>query len=66
MKVLFLQVLDTSIFASILIALTILSNKKFLTKYTHKFNYFLSLVIIIRMLFIAKIEINIIYSFIYF
>lgn len=59
MKVLFLQVLDTSIFASILIALTILSNKKFLTKYTHKFNYFLSLVIIIRMLFIAKIEINI-------
>ena len=59
MKELFLQVLDTSIFASLLIGIIIFSSNRFLIKYTHRFSYLLSLVIIVRMLFITKIEINI-------
>lgn len=59
MKELFLQVLDTSIFASLLIGIIIFSSNRFLIKYTHRFSYLLSLVIIVRMLFVTKIEINI-------
>ena len=58
-KELFLQVLNTSILSSILIFLIMITNKKILTKYSHTFNYFLSVIVIFRMLFIAKIEINI-------
>lgn len=58
MKELFLQVLYTSVLGSILISIIMITNNKLLTKYSYTLNYFLSIVVIIRMLFIAKIEIN--------
>lgn len=59
MKELFWEVLYTSILGSILISIIMITNNKFLTKYSYTLNYFLSVVVIIRMLFITKIEINI-------
>lgn len=59
MKELFLQVIDTSILASILIWIIMFSSNRLLRKYTHRFNYLLLLVIVVRMLFVTKIEINI-------
>lgn len=58
MKELFLQVLYTSVLGSILISIIMITNNKLLTKYSYTLNYFLSIIVIIRMLFIAKIEIN--------
>lgn len=58
MKELFWQVLYTSVLGSILISIIMITNNKLLTKYSYTLNYFLSIVVIIRMLFIAKIEIN--------
>lgn len=58
MKELFLQVLYTSVLGSILISIIMITNNKLLKKYSYTLNYFLSIVVIIRMLFIAKIEIN--------
>lgn len=59
MKELFGEVLYTSVLGSILISIIMITNNKFLTKYSYTLNYFLSVVVIIRMLFITKIEINI-------
>lgn len=59
MKELFWEVLYTSVLGSILISIIMITNNKFLTKYSYTLNYFLSVVVIIRMLFITKIEINI-------
>ena len=59
MKELFGEVLYTSVLGSILISIIMITNNKFLTKYSYTLNYFLSVVVIVRMLFITKIEINI-------
>lgn len=59
MKELFWEVLYTSVLGSILISIIMITNNKFLTKYSYTLNYFLSVVVIVRMLFITKIEINI-------
>ncbi|MGL5766206.1 MAG: M56 family metallopeptidase [Sarcina sp.] len=59
MRELFLQVLNTSLLASILICITMILNKKFLINYSHAFKYFLSILIMVRMLFIFKIKLNI-------
>ena len=58
MKELFFQVINTSIYTSIFLILIILFNNKFLTKYSHKFNYFILIIIILRLIFIIKININ--------
>ena len=58
MKELFFQVLNTSIYTSIFLILIILFNNKFLTKYSHKFNYSILIIIILRLIFIIKININ--------
>ncbi|MGL5415123.1 MAG: M56 family metallopeptidase [Clostridium sp.] len=59
MRELFLQVLNTSLLASILICITMILNKKLLINYSHAFKYFLSILIMVRMLFIFKIKLNI-------
>lgn len=58
MKELFFQVINTSIYTSIFLILIILFNNKFLTKYSHKFNYSILIIIILRLIFIIKININ--------
>ena len=58
MKELFLQVINTSIYTSIFIILIILFNNRFLIKYSHKFNYYILVILILRLLFITKININ--------
>lgn len=59
MTELFLQVINTSIYTSIFIILIILFSNKFLIKYSHKFNYYILIIIILRLLFITKININV-------
>ena len=58
MNELFFQVINTSIYTSIFLILIILFNNKFLTKYSHKFNYSILIIIILRLIFIIKININ--------
>ena len=58
MKELFFQVINTSIYTSIFLILIILFNNKYLTKYSHKFNYSILIIIILRLIFIIKININ--------
>ncbi|UZQ50078.1 M56 family metallopeptidase [Clostridium kluyveri] len=59
MKDIFLEVLRTSLLVGILIFGIIIAKDKFLTKYSHKFNYFLAIIIIIRMLLVVSIKLNI-------
>lgn len=59
MRDIFLEVLKTSLLAGILIFGIIIIKDKFLTKYSHKFNYFLAIIVIIRMLLIVSIKLSI-------
>ncbi|WP_207656032.1 hypothetical protein, partial [Clostridium luticellarii] len=59
MRDIFLEVLRTSLLAGILIFGIIIIKDKFLTKYSHKFNYFLAIIVIIRMLLIVSIKLSI-------
>ncbi|WP_368487928.1 M56 family metallopeptidase [Clostridium sp. BJN0013] len=59
MKDIFLEVLRTSLLAGILIFGIIIIKDNFLTKYSHKFNYFLAVIVIIRMLLIVSIKLSI-------
>lgn len=59
MKEVFLEVLRTSLLVSILIAGIMVAKDKFLSKYSHKFNYFLALIVIIRMLLVISIKLKV-------
>ncbi|HBY2787371.1 TPA: protease, partial [Clostridioides difficile] len=55
---LFIEVIKFNIYISPLILFFILFTKK-ISKYTFKFNYFICLLIVVRMMFISKINLNI-------
>ncbi|SHH85673.1 M56 family metallopeptidase [Clostridium intestinale] len=59
MREVFLEVLRTSLLVSILIAGIIVTKDKFLSKYSHKFNYLLSLIVITRMLLLINIKLKV-------
>lgn len=59
MREVFLEVLRTSFLVSILIAGIIVTKDKFLSKYSHKFNYFLSLIVITRMFLLINIKLKV-------
>lgn len=59
MKDIFLEVLRTSLLAGMLVFVIIIAKDKFLTKYSHKFNYSLAIIVIIRMLLVVSIKLNI-------
>ncbi|WP_315107811.1 M56 family metallopeptidase [Clostridium intestinale] len=59
MRDIFLEVLRTSLLVSILIAGIIVTKDKFLSKYSYKFNYFLSLIVITRMLLVINIKLKV-------
>lgn len=59
MREVFLEVLRTSLLVSLLIAGIIVTKDKFLSKYSHKFNYLLSLIVITRMLLLINIKLKI-------
>ncbi|QLY81386.1 M56 family metallopeptidase [Clostridium intestinale] len=59
MREVFLEVLRTSFLVSILIAGIIVTKDKFLSNYSHKFNYFLTLIVITRMLLLINIKLKV-------
>lgn len=59
MRDIFLEVLRTSLLTGILILGIIITKDKFLAKYSHKFNYFLAVMVIIRMLLVISVKLDI-------
>ncbi|WP_286909453.1 M56 family metallopeptidase [Clostridium sp. UBA1652] len=59
MREVFLEVLRTSLLVSILIAAIMFTKDKFLVRYSHRFNYFLALIVIIRMLLVVSIKLKV-------
>ncbi|MCH3965193.1 MAG: M56 family metallopeptidase [Clostridium sp.] len=59
MKDIFVEVLRTSLLTGILILGIIIMKDKFLDKYSHKFNYFLAVMVIIRMVLVVNIKLDI-------
>lgn len=59
MREVFLEILRTSLLVSILIAAIMFTKDKFLVRYSHRFNYFLALIVIIRMLLVVSIKLKV-------
>lgn len=59
MRELFLEVLRTSLVVSVLIAGIMVTKDKFLAKYSHRFNYFLALIVIIRIFLVVSIKLKV-------